>query len=344
MRLRLRSFAESWCDSGVTRHGFFGMLGRMAGVGRIPQTGVVESGPPDLDRAISDLAARQHGVVATRQLVALGITQQAVSRRAAAGRLHRVHRGVFAVGHPVLDRPGRWMAAVLACGPGAALSHAGAAALWDIRGSSARLTDVTTPRTGRSRPGLRIHRPRTLRPDEVTVSDGIPVTTPARTILDLAAVLQRRPLEQVLDRAELHELTDYPALDALAAAHPGHHGAGKLRRALERHAAGTTLTKGKLEERFLKLCRDHRLPTPVVNTWPAGREVDFLFASDRLIVETDSWTHHHTRDAFENDRRRDALHARAGYRTLRFTHRQLTDEPGAVAAAVAAVLADRRAA
>jgi Transcriptional regulator, AbiEi antitoxin/Protein of unknown function (DUF559) len=296
--------------------------------------------PRSPDAAIAALAANQHGVVTTRQLAALGVPPRAVSRRAADGRLHRVHRGVYAVGHPVLTERGRLTAAVLAGGEGTVLSHAAAAALWGIRASDAESIDVTTDhRSGRrKRPRLRIHRPRTLRPDEITTHDGIPVTTPARTVLDLAATLRRRPLERILDRVEVLELTDYPALHHIADAHPGHRGAPKLRAALDTHRAGTTLTKSELEERFLGLCRAHGLPTPLVNTWPSGQEVDFRFPGHALIVEADSWTHHRSRTAFENDRARDARHTRAGYRTLRFTHRQLTEQPATVAQTVAAGL------
>jgi hypothetical protein len=315
------------------------MLGGMAGVGRKSQRVVDKSGPLSRDQALAALAERQHGAVATRQLVAIGLTRQAIAKRADDGRLHRVHHGVYAVGHPMLTGRGRLVAAVLAGGEGAVLSHASAAALWDLRRSDAERIDVFVRRSGREkRDGLRIHRPRTLRPDEITTHDGIPVTTPARTILDLAATLQRRPLERVLDRAEVLELTDYPALHDVAKAHPGHRGANKLEAALGTHHAGTTLTKSHLEERFLGLCRDHGLPTPLVNTWPSGREVDFRFPGHALIVEADSWTHHRSRAAFENDRARDAHHTRAGYRTLRFTHRQLTDDPATVAATLAAAL------
>ncbi len=258
--------------------------------------------------------------------------------------MHRVHHGVYAVGHAVLTVRGRWMAAVLAGGPGAVLSHASAAALWELRGSSAALIDVTTRRTGRARPGLRIHRPRTLRPDETTTKHGIPVTTPARTILDLAATLQAAHLENVLDRNEILELTDYPSLAALAGAHPGHRGARKLLVTLATHDAGTNLTRSGLEVLFRQLCHDHGLPAPRVNTTIHGKEVDFLFEAHRLIVETDSWRYHRTRRAFEEDRARDVLTMKAGYRTLRFTDRRLTDDPASVAAAIHAVLADRRAA
>jgi very-short-patch-repair endonuclease len=313
----------------------------MPGVGRIDVDGRSQLAPVHADRAIARLAARQHGVVARRQLRRIGLSEAAIDRRVASARLHVVHRGVYAVGHPVLGARGRWLAAVLACGPRAALSHASAAALWELRASSATWIDVTAPRTGRSRPGVRIHRPRALHPDECTVHDGIPVTTPARTLLDLAATVDPRALERVLDQAEMQRLTHYAALEALARAHAHHRGAAALMGALAHHTAGTTLTKSDLEELFLALCRHHDLPRPDVNTYVADLEVDFLFRAHRLIVETDSWRHHHTRAAFERDRRRDATHARAGYRTLRFTHRQLATEPHTVAATLRAALAER---
>src|SRR3954452_21721754 len=316
----------------------------LQGVGRISPDSRVEFGPPLVDRRVAELARRQYGVVATWQLAELGLPQQAVSHRVAAGRLHRVHHGVYSVGHAVLGSRGHWMAAVLACGPGAALSHASAAALWDMRRSDARIVDVTARRSGRKRPGLRIHRPRTLPRDEVTTREGIPTTTPARTILDLAALLSATRLNRLLDQAEILELTDYPSLDALARAHPGHHGSAKLQRALRTHYAGITLTNSDVEVRFLELCRRHGLPRPLVNHPVAGKQVDFLFPDARLIVETDSWRYHKTRRAFEDDRARDVLTSSAGYRTLRFTDRRLTKQPHHVASAIAAVLADRRAA
>jgi very-short-patch-repair endonuclease len=203
---------------------------------------------------------------------------------------------------------------------------------------------VVAKRTGRKRPGIRVHRPRRLPDTERTTRRGIPVTTPARTILDLAATLSPSRLEHLLDQAEIQALTDYPALDAIARAHPGHHGAAKLQRALRTHYAGTNLTSSDLEILFKELCRTHGLPAPSINHSVAGKEVDFLFADAHLIVETDSWRYHKTRSAFEDDRARDVLTTTAGYRTLRFTDRQLERHPQTVAAAIASVLADRRAA
>jgi very-short-patch-repair endonuclease len=301
--------------------------------------------PPSGDRGIAARAASQHGVVSRAQLRALGLSDSAIARRVSAGRLHRVHAGVYAVGHPLLSTKGRWLAAVLACGPDAALSHASAAALWGLRRSDAVIIDVTVPRTGaRSRPGLRIHRPRVLAREETITEDGIAVTTPARTLLDLAATLRERELHRALDQAEIRELTDYPALAAMAHAHAGHRGAAKLARALREHYAGTTLTRSELEELFLALCREHGLPRPAVNAHVGTLEVDFLFPRERLVVETDGWRFHGHRAAFERDRRRDAQLTRAGYRTLRFTHRQIVTEPQAVAATVAGALAQAAAA
>jgi hypothetical protein len=228
------------------------------------------------------------------------------------------------------------MAGVLAAGPAAVLSHAAAAALWELRRSAALIVDVTVPGSGsRKRPGLRIHRARNL---ETTTHEGIPVTTPARTILDLAATLQRRALERLLDQAETARLTDVPSLEALARGHTGHHGASRLLAILDTHEPGSTLTRSELEGLFLSLCHNAGLPRPAVNARVVGPQVDFVFPEHRLLVETDSWRWHRTREAFERDRQRDALHTRAGYRTLRFTHRQLSDEPEAVAQTLVAAL------
>ena len=164
------------------------------------------------------------------------------------------------------------------------------------------------------------------------------MTTPARTILDLAAILQAAHLENVLNRMEFLRLADYPALAALARAHPGHRGAHKLLETLGRYDAEANLARSDLEILFRQICKDHGLPEPAVNTTVEGREVDFLFRAERLIVEADSWRYHRTRRAFEDDRARDVLTTRAGYRTLRFTDRQLTDAPRSVAAAIGATL------
>ena len=198
---------------------------------------------------------------------------------------------------------------------------------------------MTVPGSGgrRRKPGIRIHRARNLE-SQTTTHERIPVTSPERTILDLAATLNRRPLEQVLDQAENTRLTDVPSLVSLARTQAGHRGAHKLREALADHDPGTTLTKSDLEERFLKLCRDANIPKPIVNDYVEALEADFIFKAQRVLVETDSWQHHKSRDSFESDRRRDAIHAAAGWRTLRFTHRQIERDPATVTQALAAAL------
>jgi very-short-patch-repair endonuclease/predicted transcriptional regulator of viral defense system len=280
-----------------------------------------------VDQRVAALAERQHGVVSTRQLAALGLSQRGVSHRAATGRLHRVHRGVYAVGHPVLTVNGRRMAAVLAAGPGAVLSHTSAAALWEIRPSAAARIDVSvrTPGGRAKRRGLRIHRAMELRDDEITEHDGIPVTTPSRTLLDLAATLPHRALERALDELEVRELYDLTSLSAVARAHAGERGARALAEALAQDG-DLTLTDSELEEVMVTLCDQHGLERPAPRRWVAGLRVDFLFAAARLVIEADSWAYHRTRRAFERDRERDAILARAGYRTLRFTHRQMTSD------------------
>ena len=196
------------------------------------------------------------------------------------------------------------MAAVLACGPHAVLSHAAAGALWGLRASEATIIDVTVPGTGGCprRNGLRLHRARSI-DDHITTNDGIPVTTPARTILDLAIKLDRRGIERLLDRAENARLGDVLSLEALARAHAGHKGAAKVLGTLRDHEPGSTLTRSVLEERFLELCRAAGLPKPTkVNHHVEALEADFVFADQLLLVETDSWQHHKSRRSFESDR------------------------------------------
>jgi predicted transcriptional regulator of viral defense system len=186
-----------------------------------------------IDKLIAALAERQHGVVGRVQLVALGLSHRATDGRVAAGRLHALHRGVYAVGHRRLTRKGRWMAAVLACGPCAALSHRDAGALWDLRATERRLIEVTTPRNRRHRVNIEIHRVR-LEPDETTIHDGIPVTTVARTLLDLAAVLPRQQLKRAMEQAEVLRLADDTSLDALLAKYPKRSGTAALREYFKR--------------------------------------------------------------------------------------------------------------
>lgn len=285
---------------------------------------------------MADLAERQHGVIEHRQLLALGLSATAIRGRVAAGRLHRVHVGVYAVGHRKLTASGRWMAAVLACGPGAVLSHQTAAALWNIRPSSSPALHVTVPTlAGRRRPGIRIHRTRSLPSHDVGRQDGIAVTSVSRTLLDLADVVGSDDLRRALERSEDQRLLDLGDLQAVLA-QPGRR-TKKLERALAQADFGSK--RSALESDFLALCKRFGLPRPEVNVMVAGHEVDFLFRDQGLVVETDGWSTHGTRRAFERDRRRDIDLARHGLRHIRLTHDRIAHEAAGVAHDVGSLLA-----
>jgi very-short-patch-repair endonuclease len=289
----------------------------------------------DIDLAVSRLADAQYGIVARPHLAALALGPSAIDRRIRAGRLRPLHRGVYALGHRQLRREAFWLAAVLACGPGAVLSHASAGALWGLRASSATRIDVTAARC-RRRPRIRIHRAAHCDAAEITTHREIPVTTPARTLLDLAAMLPRRALERALDEAEQLRLFDLVALHGTLEAHRGRPGAPLLEAVLEHHTAGTTITRSELEEQFLRLCDDHRIARPLTNVRLEGLEVDFHWPALRLVAEVDGYAYHHTRRAFERDRARDAVLTAAHVDVVRFSHRQVTTRPGEIADALAA--------
>jgi very-short-patch-repair endonuclease len=274
---------------------------------------------PPLEQLISELAGRQHGVVTRAQLAALGARTAAIGRWARRGRLHRIHRGVYSVGHTVLTRSGTLIAAVLACGEDAVLSHRSAAELWRIGPRSAHL-EVTAPGR-RERPGIVVHAGRVI----PAVLEDIPVTTPARTLIDLADVLTRRGLERAIDEAEYLRL-DLKGLRPI----PGRRGAGALAALLEERRTESR-TRSELEEMFLALCERHHLTRPRTNEHVEGYEVDFHWPEERLVVEVDGAQAHRTRKAFERDRLRDAELTAAGYRVMRFTQRRLEREPVAVA-------------
>lgn len=285
--------------------------------------------------AVAALAARQHGVVSRAQLASIGVRSGSISWWIETGRLHRVRRGVFAVGHAALRREGTWMAAVLACGDGAVLSHRDAAALWELRPTARPRVDVTVPRSRAAVAGVDLHRSRRLDTVDVTRRERIPVTTVARTVVDLADVLGERGLESVLERAEALRALDVRAVEDARARAPGRRGHARLERALSRPPE---LTRSELERRFLKLCADHGLPAPGVNRRIAGLEVDFLWRDRALAAETDGWAHHRTRSAFERDRERDQRLAREGVRVLRFSYRQVERAPAEVAETLRAAL------
>jgi hypothetical protein len=291
---------------------------------------------------IGRLAERQHGVVSLAQLQLLGLSKAAVSKRTKSGRLTRIHRGVYAVGHARLTAHGRWMAAVLAYGPRAVLSHRSAAALHGIRPTNRSNAEVTLPsQSATSRPGIDVHRSATLQPADVTEVDGIPCTSVARTLLDLAEVVNERGVEQAVDQAEVLRLFDLRGVDDVLSRAVGRRGARVLRRVLAEYY-GPTLTDGQLEERFLAICREAALPTPEVNVWITlddgiTYKADFLWRAERFIVETDGWGSHGTRRAFESDRRRDRRLRLAGWDVVRFTWRDVEREPDETTAVLAAL-------
>ena len=275
------------------------------------------------DQAIVELARRQHGVVTRAQLRALGLGNDAVDWQVRRRRLHRVHRGVYALRYPTLTRNGHFMAAVLACGDKAALSHFSAAVLWGMLNDGGGRIHVTAD-TRRRRPGLIVHE--IALDDEVTKRAGIPVTRPARTLIDLAAVAPRRTLERAFDEAEFLRLD----CTGLAPRH-GRRGSGALSSVLAVHAAGSTRTRSELEEMFLALCDKHGLPRPEVNVHIEGYECDFVWREQRLIVETDGAAAHGTARAMRRDPIRDAELMIAGWRVWRVTYERLLREPDAVA-------------
>jgi very-short-patch-repair endonuclease len=287
------------------------------------------------DRAVLAVAGRQHAVVTSAQLRDAGLGRNAVAHRIRTGWLRRRHRGVYLVG-PLAGEHSCAMAAVLAVGPGALLSHDAAAALWGLRSPQKGPIDVTVAgRETRDRPGIRSHTAR-LHPRDATRKHGIPVTSPARTLLDLAATLPQRELDRAVEQAQVQRQASLHSLNEQFARYPGHRGAAALTRAIR---TDPKLTRSRLERRMLALIRAARLPTPATNTKVCDWEVDLVWHPRRLVVELDSYGFHSTRAAFERDRRKDQELQATGWRVIRFTWRQITDEPEAVIAALATALA-----
>jgi very-short-patch-repair endonuclease len=308
-------------------------------VGLVVDVAAVRPPSPGRDSMIGTLATRQYGVVSRGQLLAARIGPGAIATRLKRHQLHPLHRGVYAVGHRALVPLAREMAAILACGPGAVLSHYSAAWLWDLLELASELIDVTVARSNRRRHGLRVHRSRSLAADDVRVLQGIPVTAPARTLLDLAETATARELERAFDEALTQRLTSRAALVAVFERARGHRGTGRLRDLLTR-CEEPTLTRSEAEERFLALVREADLPAPKVNARVGAFMVDFLWRERKLVVEIDGYRFHSSRTAFERDRRRDAELNAAGFRVVRITWRQLMDEPVAVVARLAQALAN----
>jgi very-short-patch-repair endonuclease len=288
------------------------------------------------------LASKQHGVVSFSQLAALGLSRRAIQHRVERGRLHHVMRGIYAVGRPELTRHGRWMAAVLACGPGAVLSHGSAAELWEIQPQSSGRIEVS--RVGAQparRPGVRVHRRRRLEPDDLAVRTGIPVTSPIRTLVDLAVIIGPGRLERAVNEADRLDLVDPTRLRRGLEDLRGRPGVGRLRTLLDRRTF--RLTDSELESRFLALVDRAGLSRPQTRRRLNGFRVDFFWPDLGLVVETDGLRYHRTPSHQARDLARDQAHTAAGLTPLRFSHAQVRFEPDRVRDTLASVV-DRLAA
>jgi Protein of unknown function (DUF559) len=274
------------------------------------------------------------------QLRELELSDDVVRGWLVAGRLHKLHRGVYALGHTALSLRGRELAAVLACGPHALLSHAAAAVLWAIRRTSPRI-DVTVPRSVGARPGIHVHRSRSVLPEDRAMIDAIPVTSAARTLVDLADVLSEQRLADAVHEAEVQRILDVRKVEAVLSRLPGRRGRHRLRRVLDAYGDGPPMTRNDAERAFLGLCADHAIPTPQSNVLVGGFEVDFHWPHARLVVELDGGATHQTQRAFREDRRRDRVLAVRGIQVLRVTWWDLVEDAAGVAATVHQVLLAR---
>lgn len=274
-------------------------------------------------------SSHRHGVVSRAQLVEAGLTKREIQTAVATGRLHRVHRGVYAVGRREFDGCGLYLAAVLALGPGAALSHRAAAAHHGLRPSSSRQAEVTAPsRNGRARrPGITVHRC-AIHSWEYSMHDGIPTTTVARTLLDLAETLAPDALRRAIDASVQRQLFDLTPVERVLAAHPHRVGAARLRRAL---AAEAVQTNEGLETAFLDFLRARNFPMPEIKPRVGPYEPDFYWREQRVIVETDDWDSHAPRPAFEHDRERSAWFGARRHAIVPVTWRRLHGSPDGIA-------------
>jgi very-short-patch-repair endonuclease len=289
--------------------------------------------------ALATLAERQHGVVSIRQLTGpLGYSRAAVHRAVTAGRLHQLYRGVFAVGHTNVSLHGQCLAAVLACAPDALLSHVSAAWLWDLTKTSPLPASVCAPSYRTPRPPLQLHEARSLAAEDRALREGIPVTSLPRTLLDLAATVRFEWLEKMVERSEDLELFDLRAVEELLARTVGHHGHGRLRKAIALYKP-SSFTRSGLEKRFLELCLEAGLSQPRTNYVIHGFELDCYWPEFRFAVELDVYETHGTRAAFERDRKRQEDLLLAGIGMTRVTGPRLEREPEEVLRRVARLLA-----
>jgi len=290
-----------------------------------------------------ELAGRQHGVIARRQLLALGFNAREIEHRVARGRLRPVMRGVYAVGWPRLTPKGRWMAGVLACGEGAVLSHRSAAALWGIGTELGGEIDISVCRRARlRRPGISVRSRSGLDPDDTTHRDGIPVTGIVRTLVDMAAELSPRAVERAANEADKLNLIDPGGLRSALDDYEGEPGVRRLRTILD--ARTFRLSDSDLEIIFRPIAEGAGLPLPLTKQMVNGFEVDFYWPELGLVIETDGLRYHRTPSAQARDARRDRTHTLAGMTPLRFTHHEVKYEAEKVGRALkrAAKLLNKR--
>ena len=294
--------------------------------------GRLSGSPPSVDALIAGIAARQHGVITTAQLVSAGLGTSAISKRAANGRLHRRYRGVYAVGQPRLSPQGEWMAAILACGPGSYLASLSAAVHMKLWRRRVTHIHVLVARE-RKLPGVRVRTYRRLDPRDVTVRDGIPVTNVPRTLVDLSNLLTPHQLANVMHEAAFRNLFDERAVRAAMNRANGRRNIHVLSKALALNASGSAGTRSELEDRFLALTSKSGLPEPLVNTKVHDIEVDFHWPDQNLIVEVDGPGHTRPRTRRE-DKDRDARLRAAGHTLTRIAGHEIERQPGTVAASL----------
>lgn len=277
------------------------------------------------ERGLATLAARQHGVVTRGQLIGAGLSRRTIDRRREAGRLRVVHRGVYSFGGARINLRGEWFAAVLAFGPDALLSHRSAAALWGLVRFRNPIEVSSSRGRGKVVRGVVVHHGR-IHPADRAVEARIPVTTVARTLFDLAEVVDERKLGRAFEEADRLNLLEMRALEDVCARGFGRRALRPVRRLIE-EAREPVWSRSELEHRFALFCRERGFPPYEANVEVLGHEVDAFWPRERLIVELDSWTFHSHRDAFEGDRTKDVGRQVAGYRAIRVTDRRMRNEP-----------------
>jgi predicted transcriptional regulator of viral defense system len=292
-------------------------------------------------RELAEMARRQHGVLSFGQLRELGLSKGHIARAEGAGRLLRVHRGVYAVGHATLSDHGRATAALLVFPGTAVLSHASAAWLWGLLPTAPREAEVTVAARGNKRRGLQVHRVWSLPGEERTTYEGLPVTSVARTLVDFAGTSSARELSRVVDRARRRGKLDVAAIDRILERRSGGFVTERLQEVLQLYRQ-PVFDRARSELLLLDAIHDVGLPAPRINTWEEGCEIDAYWEAERFAVEVDGWETHGSREAFEKDRLRQEDLKLAGIDSIRIAARRIEQEPTVVAKRLKLLLTRRR--